>query len=180
MTQTTQPSEWKNILSAGENILWQGAPDRSFHVPPKNLFLVIFGLFFAGFALFWMTMAYSAGGTFWMFGLLHFSVGVGIIMAALFGGTYKRRHTFYTLTDQNAYIATNLPIVGRKLNTYRITDTTPISYAPGHLATVHFATKQVRTKNGYRTVDIGFERIEDGGDVYRLIRQLQDPKEGDM
>lgn len=174
MTTKAPLHEWHGILSNGEHILWQGAPDGGFHVAGKNIFGILFGLFFAGIAMKWIIAASQAGGSFWTFGLLHFSIGIGVIVMSLFGDTYKRRHTFYTLTNRNGYVGTNLPFVGRKLKTYPITSATPIGYAPARFATIHFATKEVRTKNGTRTVDVGFERISDGAEVYSLMRSIQD------
>ena len=128
---------------------------------------------FAGFALFWMVMASAAGGGFWMFGLIHFSVGVGLAILPPFWGAWRRRHTWYTLTDRRAFIATDTPFVGRRLKSYPIESDTSIDYAPGAPATIHFAHETRRTKNGSRQVDIGFERIDQGDEVYRLMRNIQ-------
>lgn len=172
-TSDSQPTGWEGLLDPGEDILWQGSPDPGWHMGLGGAGLAVFGIFFAGFALFWMTMAGQAGGNFWMFGLIHFAVGVGMILGAIFYPTYRRRHTFYTLTDRRAFIATDLPILGRKLKSYPIDASTPLSYTPGPLATIHFATERRRTKNGSHEVAIGFERIHDGEAAYRLMREIQ-------
>lgn len=180
MTQTfvkdsnnTADASWAGLLQPDEHIVWQGAPDHSWHIGFGGMAMAAFGIFFAGFAVFWMTMASQAGGAFWMFGLIHFAAGIGIIFGGLVYPTYRRRHTFYSLTNKNAFIATDMPIVGRKLKSYPITASTPLDFTPGPLATIHFATETRRTKNGSKQVPIGFERIPDGAAVYTTIRDLQ-------
>jgi len=167
------PAGWQSILDHGESILWQGRPSGKVTFKVTYVFTFLFGLAFAGFALFWMTMASQAGGAFWMFGLIHFSVGLGLAFLPPFWSAFVRRHTWYTLTDRRAFIATDKPFIGRKLKSYPITKDTSIEIIPGDLATVHFAQETRRTKNGSRQVDIGFEHIAEGDEVYRLIRDIQ-------
>ena len=167
------PAGWEGILDPGEVILWQGRPDKALHIGFRDVALFIFGLFFAGFALFWMVMASQAGGVFWMFGLIHFSVGLGIMAGGPVISLYRRRHLYYTLTDRRAFIASDAPIPGRSLQSYPIAADTPVTFHEGRLSDVHFATRQVRAKHGHRSVAIGFDRIENGRHVMSLIRQVQ-------
>ncbi len=169
----TTPAAWQGILDDDENILWQGRPDGAVKWKPGNFFTLIFGLFFAGFALFWMIAAAQGGGVFWMFGLIHFFIGLGIAIGPPFYNAWRRRHTWYTLTDKRAFIATDLPVIGRKLESYPIDAGTILTYEAGEPATIHFAKKTKRGKNGTYTVDVGFERIAGGAEVYRLLRNIQ-------
>lgn len=164
---------WEGILDPGEVILWQGRPDRALHIGFTHVLMFFFGLVFAGFALFWMAMASAAAGLFWMFGLIHFSVGVAIMVGGPLVSLYKRRHCYYTLTDRRAFVASDSPLLGRSLQSYPIVAQSPVSLDEGRLSDVYFATRQVRVKNGSRTVSIGFERIENGRQVLSLIRQVQ-------
>lgn len=166
---------WDGILDPGEKILWQGRPDGAFAFDWGAVFPLIFGLFFAGFALFWMVMASLAGGFFWMFGLLHFGVGIAIALGPVFWPTWRRRHTWYTLTDKRAFIATDIPFKGKKLDFYPIDAGTVFSFYDEDLATIHFAEKITQTKkHGVSRTKIGFERIPDGRNVLRLMREVQD------
>lgn len=167
------PQGWASILDADEKILWQGRPDGTVTLRPRNIMMLIFGIFFAGFALFWMVMAFSAGGGFWMFGLIHFSVGVGIVFSAVFWGAFKRRRSWYTLTDKRAIIASDMPLIGKRLKSWPITSESVLELEQGPPDTVNFAETYKRTKNGSRRVSIGFERIEEGRKVYRLMRDVQ-------
>lgn len=173
MDHDTAPPEWTGILREDEDIIWQGAPDQGFRVDAIALLGVMFGAIFAGIAVVFMVDAMQVGGYFWTAGLIHFSVGLTIMAGSLWGDTFKRRHTFYTLTNQNGYVATNFPVLGRKLHTYPIHTDTAVTLIPGDLGSVHFATKDVRTKHGYKTKDIGFDRITNASEIYAMIRDIQ-------
>ncbi|MGR3363889.1 MAG: aspartate carbamoyltransferase catalytic subunit [Maritimibacter harenae] len=172
------PPGWEGILDEGEEILWQGRPGQGFHFGAGNVVSAIFGLFFAGFALFWMVMAASADGPFWMFGLIHFSVGIALSAWAIYGNTWKRRHSWYTLTDRRAFIATDMPLKGKTLKSYPIGPTTVIDYRAGPPATINFAEEFKRGSKGrsYK-VKVGFERLENGAEVMREVRRAQEVDE---
>ena len=168
------PPGWEGLLDEGENILWQGRPDKALHIKPRAVGGAIFGLFFAGFALFWMVMASQAGGVFWMFGLLHFAIGLSIVFGALFYPSWKRRHTWYTLTNRRAFIAEDVPFRQRSLKSYPITQDTPIELRGEEFATLIFARETKRDNDGDTTsTEIGFERIAEGKRVFQLIRDIQ-------
>lgn len=170
-TQTTDG--WQDILESGETILWQGRPDPAIVFTLANVGTLIFGLFFAGFALFWMIMAASGPSGFWMFGLLHFGIGLSMAFGSLFWGPWRRRHTWYTLTNKHAFIATDIPFKGRRLKSYPITAESHLDLTRGALCTVNFTHEMKRTKNGTKRVDIGFERISDGAEVFKMMRDIQ-------
>ena len=165
---------WEGILDPDERIVWQGRPDQGFHVDGGDLFGAGFAVVFAGFALFWMTMAARMGGAFWMFGLIHFSVGVGLVFKTILGPTLQRRQTWYTLTDRRAFIATDSARKGRQLQSYPIDPDIRISFYEGPPDTLHFARETRQTDKGRSyTVPLGFERIADGQKVFALLRQVQ-------
>lgn len=167
------PSGWEGILDADEVIRWQGRPDGGVTWKAVAISKVLFGLVFSGFALFWMIMASQAGGMFWMFGLIHFSAGIGVAIGPLYWGAYRRRNSWYTLTNKRALIATNMPLQGRKINSYPITTQTPLELEILDMGSIYFATKLRRTENGSREVKLGFERITDASHVFSLMRDIQ-------
>jgi hypothetical protein len=167
---------WDAILDDNEKIIWQGRPSGKIRFQPKNMFTLLFGLAFAGFALFWMIMASLAGGFFWMFGLIHFSAGIGIIVGPIFWPAFSARRTWYTLTDHRAFIASTTLLGQKKLKSYPITPDTPITLTTNNDETgsVDFAQETRRGNKGRRyNVDIGFHNIPDATDVQRLIRDIQ-------
>lgn len=165
---------WEGILDPGERIVWQGRPDQGFHVDAGEIPAALFALLFSGFAVFWMTKVATAGGAFWMFGLIHFSVGIGIFWKSLFGPTRRRRRTWYTLTDRRAFIATKSARNGKELKSYPITANTRLAMRDGRPATIHFARERRQGSKGRSyTVPIGFERVADGQKVLAFLRAAQ-------
>lgn len=165
---------WEGILDEGERILWQSRPAQGFYMSLTKLPVALFGLFFAGFALFWMAMAAQAGGMFWAFGLIHFSVGIGLAVSAIAWGTLKRRGTWYTLTNKRAFIATDLPFKGKRLDSYTITPDTRLSLQSGNPGSVIFAREERRGNKGrVYSVDVGFERVDEAERAYEILRSLQ-------
>lgn len=165
---------WAHYLDPDERIIWQGRPDGGFHMKPKNFILAAFGVFFAGFAAFWMVMASSAGGGFWAFGLIHFSVGVGVVFSAIYWNTFKRRRSWYAVSNRRAFIASEMPFRGRRLRSWPIDNQVPLELDEGAFSNVWFAKETRRSKkSGTQTVRIGFERLPEGRDVYRILRDVQ-------
>ena len=112
-----------------------------------------------------------------MFGLIHFSVGLSIGVLPPFWSAWSRRHTWYTLTDRRAFIATDIPLMGRKLKDYPIDTQTPLTWDDGERGNVWFANEYRKTKNGSRKIPIGFERIPDARKVYDLCRKVKSSAE---
>ncbi len=166
-------NSWDGILEPGEEIIWQGQPDGTFRFVWFDAFTGIFGAAFAGFALFWMLMASAAGGGFWMFGLIHFAVGIGIMLGRPALSWWSRRHSFYSLSNRRAFIASDYPIRGRVLQSWPISRTFPMRLAEGRLDNVIFAEKPVQTKNGQHMRPIGFDGIREGRKVLALLQSVQ-------
>ena len=164
---------WSDILDADKSLVWQGKPDGAIVWKSHDVVALIFGIFFSGFALFWMIAASKAGGGFWIFGLLHFTVGLGIAFGPVFYSAWKRRHSWYTLTNKRAIIARNIPLQNRSIKTWPILPETVLTFERGPKGSVFFATEQHRRKNDYITIDIGFERLDDAAAVFCLMRDIQ-------
>lgn len=177
----TQSNSWEDYLDADEKLLWQGAPATGLRFSGKGLFISIFGLFFLGFSVFWVTMAASFGTNtpidyvFPLFGLPFVAVGLWLVVGHWFYDAYKRKRSRYALTDQRAIIARRL--FGRKMESYDISKDAPIYLVEGDLDTVNFAQRTYRTKNGTNTVSIGFRFIEDGRKVFNLLKEVREQQE---
>lgn len=165
---------WDGILEPGEHILWQGRPDTRFRLHWFDLVTGLFGFLFAAFAAFWMVMAAQAGGVFWMFGLIHFSAGIAIMAGRPAGSWWMRRHSFYSLSNRRAFIASDYPLKGRVLRFWEIGPGSPIEFVEAATQTVNFATEIRRGSKGATTTrKIGFEGIQDGRRVIGLMRAIQ-------
>lgn len=167
-------NSWDGILEPGEDILWQGQPDGGFRLIWFDIVPGAFGGLFALFSLFWMVMAGQAGGLFWMVGLIHFSVGIGLMVGRPVASWWMRRHSFYSLSNRRAFIASDYPFKGRVLKSWPITAESTISLSEGKTDTVLFATERRRRhKGGSYTVKIGFEGIHEGRKVLALLHAIQ-------
>ena len=169
---------WEAYLDDDEELLWTGAPDSGVHVSPSDIPKSAFGLFFLSFAIFWTYLASSnsaqAGGlisvVFPLFGLPFILVGAYLVGLRFFWDAFRRGKTRYALTNQRAIIATSVP--GRSMASYPIHAMGRIVLEPGPPDTVTFATRTVRGRRGHHGVPVGFEFIEDGAQIERLLRGL--------
>lgn len=169
------PAGWEGILEEGEQILWQGAPDPRVIFSLTQIPEILFGLFFAGFALFWTTMASLTGGIFGLFGLPFLVVGLMVIFKSNYLMAFLNRHTYYTLTSRRAIIATSFPYVKREMKSYPIDAKTEIELSQeDEFGTIIFHRKLWHSRrSGSRSKDIGFYRIQDARRVFSLMRQIQ-------
>lgn len=186
------PEGWEGILEEGETILWQGRPVTGVRLQDFFSFPLIFGLFFTGFSLVWITMArmMTRGeefSIFPLFGLPFLLVGLYVSFGLPFGKDYVRKRSWYTLSDRKAYVATDL--FGRRrlkavpyaeMNILELEDGSPGSVTFKREVSVSHYTR--RSRNGGRsrrtqttTTNTGFERIEDARAVYRMIAARREP-----
>ena len=169
----SSPSVWQNILDQEEVIRWQGRPDPTVIWNWSHYVTLVFGLALSGFALIWMILAAQEGGWFWMFGLIFFVFGISIMIGPPYWRPYLRSKSWYVLTNKRALIATDMPILGRKINSYPITPQTPLELDKKYGSSVYFATRTERSTRGSYKVKIGFELLDDAPQVYNLMSEIQ-------
>lgn len=169
------PEGWQGILDPGEKILWQGRPDTRVVFSLDQIPEILFGVFFAGFALFWIVMATWGAGFMGLFGMPFLAVGLMIIFKSNYLASERRRYTYYTLTARRAIIATAYPYSARKLKSYKISGNSPLEFEDlGDLGTIIFDRSVTRGRNtGTVTTEVSFERIADARHVWSLMRQIQ-------
>lgn len=172
-----EKSRWEDYFDSGERLLWQGAPGRGIRFSLGGLILSVFGLFFLSFSMVWVGMALqmSTGSAmdylFPMFGMPFVLVGLWLVVGHWFFDAYKRKNTRYALTTKRALIARTL--FGRRMESYEISATSPLTLVEGKSDTVNFAEKTVRGKNGTSQVPIGFRFISDGRQVYNMLEEIK-------
>ena len=171
-------NRWEDYLDADEKLLWQGAPATGLRFSGKGAVMSVFGVFFFGFSVFWITMAATMANTgsafdflFPLFGLPFVAVGFWLVIGHWFFDAYKRKKSRYALTNKRAIIARS--VFGRKLESYEITENSPVSLVQGTFDTVNFAHRKVQSKNGVQTVDIGFRFITEGLSVFNLLKSIK-------
>ncbi|WBU60512.1 aspartate carbamoyltransferase catalytic subunit [Paracoccus albus] len=159
---------WQGILEPGERILWQGEPDSRFRLEFKSLGGTFPALFFVCFSLFWMYQAAQGSIFFAMFGLFFLVIGLRDLLTPIFGPSFLRSRTWYTLTDRRAIVATDVPMRGRKLSSFPIDRDTPVEYVDGNPPSIYFGHSAVdRSQRG------GFQYIADADKVMAMIRDIQ-------
>ena len=166
--------EWVGILDAGEKIVWQGRPSGGLRASRNNLLMSAFGLFFAFPSLMGLAINKGeAGSNFNSLMTLPFiAIGAYLTIGQYFYAAYLRRHTWYTVTNKRAIVATNA--FGKKLRSWPITKATILDFMPGEEATIFFATEIRRDGDGgWQEHRVGFEYIRDGQVAYQLIRKIQ-------
>ena len=173
------PQGWDTYLDRGEKLLWEGAPRAGLRFRASDLLLSGFGFFFFAFAVFWTYMATGAmdapggvGMIFPLFGLPFLAVGFYLMVGRFFWNSYVRSKTRYALTDKRAIVASSA--WGRKLKSWPIHSGTRLDYEPGEEATIWFAEEVTRGSKGRTyTTKHGFEYVEGGDELYRMMRRVQ-------
>lgn len=174
---------WEPYLDEDETVLWTGQPKPGLMFKSSDIVLSGFGFFFFAFAIFWTTMAGSMGSeaglfgyVFPLFGVPFILVGGYLLFGRFFWDAFVRGKTRYALTNRRAIVAKSA--FGRSMASHPITKSSEIELQVGPPDTVNFASKFVRSKNGGHNVPVGFERIEDGTSVYKLLREIKNGTPG--
>lgn len=166
-------SGWEENLEQGEEIRWQGRPDSTVKWWWHHYAGLAIGFALSFFALIWMIAATGQGGWFWTYGLLFFFTGVCVMFVPPYWPPYLHSKTWYTLTNKRALIATDLPILGRRVNFFPITPQSPVELGPKNSPSVFFASRTRQSRHGKYEQSIGFCVIEDAEHVYALMRDIQ-------
>ncbi len=104
-------------LTSGESILWAAQPSTSVIFHREDLTLVPFSLFWGGFAIFWEAgvaglwggPAKGAGPSLFMmlWGVPFVLIGQYLIWGRFLVAAWKKRRTFYALTNRRAIVVQN-------------------------------------------------------------------------
>jgi hypothetical protein len=115
MTTNDVQAMVRSELEAGESLQWTGLADAT-RAAISSLPVMLFGLPFAGFSIFWMTMAFHGthnsrssspvSAFFPLFGLPFLVIGLGIVGAPLFA-YLKAQKTAYAITDKRIIVITD-------------------------------------------------------------------------
>ncbi|WP_101065538.1 aspartate carbamoyltransferase catalytic subunit [Roseovarius salinarum] len=173
----TDAKDWDEILEPGERILWQGRPDTRLVFPPERKGFFVFGLILVaiGVIQFSVLRRVELDITLWPYTLVPVALGLAIVGVQPFWTRLRRRRTWYTLTNRRAFIATDLPVLGKRLKSWPVKSDAPLVLTEGAPANVWFAERRTRTDSGrIRVTPIGFERIADAKDVAEQMRTLRE------
>jgi hypothetical protein len=103
---TVPPEQIVGRLARGETLIWWDRPIPALAARRELQIGLLFGLFFLGFAIFWMLTAAQKPGFFFLFGLPFVGIG-GWIVSAPARAYFNASRTLYALTDRCALILTD-------------------------------------------------------------------------
>ena len=175
-------SEWDGILREGEEILWQGAPDKRLRwddVEERHILGALAALVLVGMVL-PVLVRTGAGSTALLVGI---ATGVPAMLFALaeplMGKPARRRRSFYTLTNRAAYIG--LKGERRSVERYEIGPDMPLDViGSGDRGTVIFHEEWVGDEDGGHLRRTGFEHIADAEHVFALMSDLRGTPSGNV
>jgi hypothetical protein len=101
-------SQLRDYLRPGEELIWLGAPARSFTLTPADGYLIPFSIVWLAFASFWeagvTTRTGSVLGEIW--GVPFIALGLYMLAGRFLVKRYQHRHTAYGVTRDRAMIVT--------------------------------------------------------------------------
>ena len=165
--------DWKNLLNPGEKVLWQGRPNTGLRWRKPSAFKFPMTLIFAGTAIYIQLGVYGKSNPKFMllFGSGFVAVGVFLTVGLFFWDSYKRRYTRYILTNKRAFVATNH--WKKNLRILPILKDTLVDFRPGTESTVILEFETRDTRKEKKTIEHGFELIDEGTKVFSLISKIQ-------
>lgn len=177
----------KQFLLPDEQLLWIGKPGDSAK-PHRSVFVLIFSLFWFGFALFWTVSATIAGGFFGLFGLPFIAFGIAFVYNVFWGYKKKYKNTVYVVTDRRALIIYQSRN-GANCNEFNYSKLKNIDLydVKGNIGTIklenaYFDGYDTYSRRGYRyygqrgniapsEFETCFVQIENVHEVYRIISE---------
>ena len=166
MDYNTQNNEYdfaRGYFLSDEYELWRGK-SKGMNSQQK-MFMIPFGIFFLGFALFWTMTASAVGGPFGLFGLPFIAVGAYIV----FGKNIVGKKTYYVITNKRIYRSQ----AGR-VDMVDIANLPPMRVAAhsGGAGSVYFGEHHYRAhgKTHYGVV-FSIENVDDIATVQRIISE---------
>ena len=181
---------WEDWFQPGEVLIWEGAPQPMVRSLFQGLFFTAFGLPFLGAGLFvsgmglgylfgfaddWSLWHIALGIFLTAFGVPFIAVGAGMVFGPWVYAYLSPRRFRYALSNRNGYIASRLWT--RKMEVLPIRADTRIeteTHKNGCMSIWFYAEHYKDSDGDDASKRKGFVALEDGMDVYRLIRAQQD------
>lgn len=170
-------------LLPGERILWTGKPQQGIRFRAMDAFLVPFSLVWAGFAIFWESMALTAGAPifFGLWGIPFVLVGIYMVLGRFLVDAFLRSRTTYAVTGERVLIRSGLlTSTLRTVNLRTLSDVSIETKSDGR-GTITFGQPNplnawygstMWLQNGRYSAP-AFEGIENAQTVYHLIHRAQ-------
>ena len=163
-------------LKRGERILWQGAPDHGLGLGFIQAISLLILVSFVCVALYGLFLATPRDEQ-----LIANLVGVTLVpivfILVLFAPMLKRRRSLYALSTRRAFILFRWPLFKQRVYSWPITSGSRFHIVRPEPLCIYFATIPYLLVNN-RNLRIGFQRIESGETVLKLMKDIRDGKFG--
>ncbi|MBR6115689.1 MAG: hypothetical protein IKQ10_11045 [Oscillospiraceae bacterium] len=141
-TDSTDDVYWyRPWLGYGEQVLWQGKPERYSLLEKSDWFMIPFSIMWGGFVVFWEVSVILTGAPllFKLWGIPFVCVGLYITVGRFFRKQYCLRRTVYAVTDRRI-----LRKVGKRVDILEKNALPPMSveYSKYGTGTIRFGTPQ--------------------------------------
>ena len=187
---------FRSELLPNEKIEWTGQPDPSKHFTKQDIFLVPFSLLWGGFAFCWeagvLGPILKSGShkdpmdiIFPLFGLPFIIVGIYFIFGRFIYKAWRKRHTFYAITNLRIIIVTSTR--SKEVSAIYLRDIPIINKMIGSdgVGSIIFGNIMVKSIGSYGNTDLewfgsrsgplppAFYDIHDADSVYELVNRLR-------
>lgn len=188
--------KFSSELIDGETISWAGQPDPSVIFSKSDAIMIPFSLLWGGFAIFWELSALApckpgsgSGGTdfiFPLFGVPFVLIGIYMIIGRFFYKAWKKKRTYYAVTDQRILILTKTGSTNLQALFFKDIPAIQKSVCKNGIGSIIFSNQdsvaatisnQWVTSNNQNISVPSFEDIHDADSVYDLINRLRTPQD---
>jgi hypothetical protein len=170
-------------IDPGERVVWSGQPIAS-RLARKSIPIVLFGIPWTAFAIFWVAMASLGAGKanapgpfflFPLFGVPFILIGVGMLTSPFWMRRSARR-TAYVLTDRRAIVFQGglRSIAVRSFEPESLTDLERRQFADGSGDLIFARDVRTGAKGRTNVTEVGFLAIPDVKAVEAEVRALAD------
>jgi hypothetical protein len=87
--------ELREQLDTNEQLIWTGQPMKGIAFTTADFFLIPFSVFWCGFSIYWVTMAWNSGAPFFfvLFGVPFVAIGLILVFDLLSMRNKEKKHT---------------------------------------------------------------------------------------
>jgi hypothetical protein len=169
-------------LTGGERLLWTGKPRQGIYFQTSDAAQTLVAIPFLAFSIFWEWKVTESGSLFMMlWGVPFVLIGLHMLVGRFFTSAWRRRQTYYGLTDKRAIIVTRG--MGSSVNSISLSGVAELAFTdgPGTRATITFGPETpvwaFGPRQDTRQSSPRFEQIENGRDVYNQILRLRENRQ---
>jgi uncharacterized membrane protein YdbT with pleckstrin-like domain len=167
----------KDMFDPGEDLIWEGKPDRLAYIIGKPLYYLIMLIMLAGYVFLSYMLTKQVGSTIDMKTEVNFAITVVVFIYVIMP-IYRAinwRYVKYAVTTKRVYFTSG--IIGRDINVLDYTAVSSPEVNVGFIdklrncGTVRLNPKN-RSEMKMAASKVAFEHIPDAYNVYKMIKQL--------